>query len=86
MSNRYFNKQVTESRKPLAAGGSLPKRPTKNPNTIEKKILDPRTREQLKERFSKNETKVAVNKTQKGGNKRTKSMMDPTRAKSLGLK
>ena len=58
MANRYFNKQVTESRKPLAAGGSLPKRPTKKPNTIEKKILDPRTREQLKERFSTNKTKA----------------------------
>jgi hypothetical protein len=86
MANKYFNKQVAESRKPLAAGGSLPKRPTKKPNTIEKKILDPRTREQLKERFSTNKTKVAVNKTQKGGNKKTKSMMDSTRAKSLGLK
>ena len=30
--------------------------------------------------------KVGVNKTQKGGRKRTKSMMDRTRAKSLGLK
>ena len=86
MANKYFNKQVAESRKPLAAGGSLPKRPTKKPNTIEKKILDPRTREQLKKRFSTNKTKVAVNKTQKGGSKRTKSMMDSTRAKSLGLK
>ena len=73
MANRYFNKQVAESRKPLADGGPAggkddPKRnlgprkrspgprsgrPTKKPNTIEKKILDPRTREQLKERFSK---------------------------------
>ena len=99
MSNRNFNKQVTQSRKPLAAGGPAgtgkgappfkgPRsgRPTKKPNTIEKKILDPRTREQLKKRFSTNKTKVAVNKTQKGGSKRTKSMMDPTRAKSLGLK
>ena len=25
MANRYFNKQVTESRKPLAAGGPIPK-------------------------------------------------------------
>ena len=30
--------------------------------------------------------KVVVNKTQKGGNKRTKSMMDSKRAESLGLK
>ena len=86
MSNPNFNKQVAPARKKLAAGGSLPKRPTKKPNTIEKKILDPRTREQLKERFSKNKNKVVVNKTQKGGRKRTKSMMDSTRAKSLGLK
>ena len=99
MANRYFNKQTTNARQALAVGGpaklgprddprkrSLPKRPTKKPNTIEKKILDPRTREQLKERFSTNKTKVAVNKTQKGGSKRTKSMMDSTRAKSLGLK
>ena len=56
MSNRNFNKQVTQSRKPLAHGG-----PSKN-------------------------KKVVVNKTQKGGSKRTKSMMDSTRAKSLGLK
>jgi len=26
MANRYFNKQVAESRKPLAAGGPIPKR------------------------------------------------------------
>jgi hypothetical protein len=25
MANRYFNKQVAESRKPLAAGGPIPK-------------------------------------------------------------
>ena len=50
MSNRNFNKQVTQSRKPLAAGGPAgtgkgappfkgPRsgRPTKKPNTIEKK-------------------------------------------------
>ena len=42
--------------------------------------------DKLKKRFSTNKTKVAVNKTQKGGSKRTKSMMDSTRAKSLGLK
>ena len=36
--------------------------------------------------MEKKRGKVVVNKTQKGGRKRTKSMMDSTRAKSLGLK
>ena len=31
-------------------------------------------------------TKIAVNKTQKGGNKKIKSMMDKERAETLGLK
>ena len=30
--------------------------------------------------------KVVVNKTQKGGNKKTKSMMDPMRSQKLGLR
>ena len=30
--------------------------------------------------------KIVVNKTQKGGKKRIKSMMDPIKAKALGLK
>ena len=35
---------------------------------------------------SKNKPEIAVNKTQKGGKKRTKSMMDSIRAKALGFK
>ena len=31
-------------------------------------------------------TKIAVNKTQKGGKKKIKSMMDKERAETLGLK
>ena len=85
---RNFNKKklVKVLRNATISASNAPPKTTKKPNTIEKKILDPRTREQLKERFSKNKNKVVVNKTQKGGRKRTKSMMDSTRAKSLGLK
>ena len=111
MANKYFNKQVAESRKPYKHGSyvyaepnphvdilkyktkdgkddgeryrvedsemkvskkkmgrpsmgrpALPmppkKRPTKTPKIIEKKILDPRIRKQLEERFSKNKIKT----------------------------
>ena len=87
MANRYFNKQVTESRKPLSIGGPLTQKklkffdntdktpkPKSFDNTdrtdrekiikdkikdrLEKKILDPRTRKQLEERFSKNKIKT----------------------------
>ena len=58
MANKYFNKQVAESRKPYKHGSYVSAEPTKTPKIIEKKILDPRTRKQLEERFSKNKIKT----------------------------
>ena len=66
--------------------GEAPKTFPKIPKTPRPVPLTPKQIKKLKDMMDKKRGKVAVNKTQKGGRKRTKSMMDSTRAKSLGLK
>ena len=86
MANKNFNKQVVPARTKLAIGGPATKKEITNDLSSGTKEMRERKNERLKRFNDKKRGKVVVNKTQKGGRKRTKSMMDSTRAKSLGLK